>query len=175
MINQSLTDVNHQRHDAETSSGRNSVGALSTLQGHETPKKDLESVSKSPLCIDSDGDMKIYGTPDVVLCRCEPAKSPSLYQTLTPSPPPSPPLSPPPSPATIPTYPFHEFPPDSVEYYTGRVREFVRVQDLSPTTLPTRLWNPRADLSPTRNFFSRSLYSSGWSLDSSTILLHQCS
>ncbi|KAF8105073.1 hypothetical protein N665_0163s0043 [Sinapis alba] len=32
MINQSLTHVDHQRHDAESSSGRNSVGALSTLQ-----------------------------------------------------------------------------------------------------------------------------------------------
>ena len=32
MINQSLTHVDHQRHDAESSSGRNSVSALSTLQ-----------------------------------------------------------------------------------------------------------------------------------------------
>ena len=32
MINQSLTHVDHQRHVAESSSGRNSVSALSTLQ-----------------------------------------------------------------------------------------------------------------------------------------------
>ncbi|CAN6831690.1 unnamed protein product [Brassica oleracea] len=114
--------------------------------------------------------MEIYGSPDVVVRRCAPAKSPSLYRTLTPSPPPSPPLSPPPSPATISTPPFHEFPPGSVEYYTGRLMEFVPAQDLSPTrTLPAGLWNPQPGLyTPPVGLWTPPPYSSTSALDTST-------
>ncbi|CAF2094776.1 unnamed protein product [Brassica rapa] len=125
------------------------------------------------LCIDSEGDMEIYGSPDVVIRRCAPAKSPSLYRILTPSPPPSPSLSPPPSPATIPTLPFHEFPPGSIEYYTGRLMEFVPAQDLSPTgTLPAGLWSPQPGLyttyTPHAGLWTPPPYSSTSVLDTST-------
>ncbi|CAN7103645.1 unnamed protein product [Brassica rapa subsp. narinosa] len=70
-----------------------------------------------PLCIDSEGDIEIYGSPDVVI-RSDNSNSP-----------------------------FPRIFPGSIEYYTGRLIEFVSAQDLSPTgTLPAGLWSPQPGL-----------------------------